>query len=497
MRGDRSSLISPSPDELPLLFDLVRLLGRHVELDEAMLPLVELLEDKAGLTSGRAFLREEAEGELPLDDSSQGRLLAKAIRDGVPCTEGVELAVPVMIGGSPVGALSFARGVCPEDRALGLLLASAALVAEAVVLRRRLRKSSAAEDGAAQLSGHLSYGRDRTGAPRGGEEPDEDQGAWRPERIVGRSAAMRELLSLMDRVAGTETTVLITGESGTGKELVARAIHERSPRARGPFVAVNCAALPESVIESELFGHERGAFTGAHERRKGRFELADGGTLFLDEIGELSLAVQVKLLRVLQEGEYQRVGASASARTDVRVLAATNRDLEADVASGRFRADLFYRLNVFPIRVPPLRERRSDIILLADYFAGRIALRAGKSIARISSPAIDLLMTYHWPGNVRELENCIERAVVLSTDAVIHSYHLPPSLQSAESTGTGPAAGLDASLTRLERELLVEALKISRGNAAEAARRLGISERRMGIALGRLGIDRKRFHTPA
>jgi len=299
----------------------------------------------------------------------------------------------------------------------------------------------------------------------------------------------------MDRVAGTDTTVLISGESGTGKELVARAIHERSRRARGPFVAVNCAALPESVIESELFGHERGAFTGAIERRRGRFELADGGTLFLDEIGELSLPVQAKLLRVLQEGEFQRVGGSATIKTEVRVLAASNRDLDEDVASGRFRADLFYRLNVFPIRVPPLRERRSDIILLADHFAAKQAIRAGKSIARISSPAIDLFMTYHWPGNVRELENCIERAVVLSTDAVIHAYHLPPSLQSAESTGTGPVSSLDASLSRLERELLVEALKMSRGNAAEAGRRLGLSERRMGLALRRYGLDWRRFRT--
>src|SRR5208282_2516865 len=214
--------------------------------------------------------------------------------------------------------------------------------------------------------------------------------------------------------------------------LVARALHERSGRAKSAFIAVNCAALPESVIESELFGHERGSFTGAQEQRRGRFELADGGTLFLDEVGELSQAVQAKLLRVLQEGEFQRVGGSVTLKVDVRVIAATNRDLEKEVAESRFRADLFWRLNVFPLRVPPLRERRSDIVLLADYFAEKHGRRSGKPILRISSPAIDLLMTYHWPGNVRELENCIERAVILSTDAVIHAYHLPPSLQSAD-----------------------------------------------------------------
>jgi Nif-specific regulatory protein len=330
--------------------------------------------------------------------------------------------------------------------------------------------------------------------PQSAEPLFVDEG-WAPAAIIGRSAPMRELFSMMDRVAGTETTVLITGESGTGKELVARALHERSGRAKKAFVAVNCAALPESVIESELFGHERGAFTGAQELRRGRFELADGGTLFLDEIGELSQAVQAKLLRVLQEGEFQRVGGSATLKTDVRVLTATNRDLEKEVADFRFRSDLFWRLNVFPLRVPPLRERRSDIVLLADHFAEKHGRRSGKPILRISSPAIDLLVTYHWPGNVRELENCIERAVILSTDSVIHAYHLPPSLQSADSTGTGPASTLDASLARLERELLVEALKICRGNAAAAARRLGVTERRMGLAIHRYGIDWRRFRT--
>ncbi len=313
--------------------------------------------------------------------------------------------------------------------------------------------------------------------------------------MVGKSAAMAELRALLERVAPSEATVLLEGESGTGKELAARAIHALSRRASGPFVAVNCAALPEALVESELFGHEKGAFTGAHALRRGRFELAEGGTLFLDEVAELGPPLQAKLLRVLQERSYERVGGFRTIRADIRVVAATNRDLAAEVAAGRFREDLYWRLAVFPLRLPPLRERGGDIVLLADHFAEKHGARSGKPIVRISTPALDLLTIYHWPGNVRELENAIERAVLLSEDGVIHAYHLPPSLQSAESTGTAPASGLDEALARLERELIVEALKIEGGNAAAAARRLAITERRMGLALKRYGIDWRRFRT--
>jgi len=497
MRDERPALLSPDPADLPLLFEAGRLLVRHANLEEAMSPLLAFLADRVDLAGGIAALAMSDDGEVrvaavadPANAALAGKrielgagLLGKALATAGPVFEAESLAVPVMLGGSAVGALSFSRFFGSREHTLVIASSIAALVAEALGLRRRLARAATLGDSAV---GHV--------VPQTAEPLGIDEG-WAPAAIVGRAAPMRELYSLMDRVAGTETTVLVSGESGTGKELVARALHERSGRAKAAFIAVNCAALPESVIESELFGHERGSFTGAQELRRGRFELADDGTLFLDEVGELSQGVQAKLLRVLQEGEFQRVGGSVTLKTDVRVIAATNRDLEREVAEGRFRADLFWRLNVFPLRVPPLRERRSDIVLLADYFAEKHGRRAGKPILRISSPAIDLLMTYHWPGNVRELENCVERAVILSTDSVIHAYHLPPSLQSADSTGTGPASTLDASLARLERELLVEALKICRGNAAAAARRLGITERRMGLALHRYGIDWRRFRT--
>ncbi|MHC4094325.1 MAG: sigma-54 interaction domain-containing protein, partial [Planctomycetota bacterium] len=266
-----------------------------------------------------------------------------------------------------------------------------------------------------------------------------------------------------------------------------------SRRASKPFIKVNCAALPETIVESELFGHERGAFTGAITQRKGRFELAKGGTLFLDEVGDFSPATQIKMLRVLQEREFERVGGTATIKADVRIIAATNRDLEQMAVEGTFRQDLYYRLHVFPIHLPPLRERRADISLLADFFVEKYSKVNHKSIRRVSTPAIDMLMSYHWPGNVRELENCIERAVLMSTDDVIHSHHLPPTLQTAESSGTTPRGSLPEAMDNLERELILDALKISRGNMAKAARALGITERVMGLRVSKHNIDARRF----
>jgi Nif-specific regulatory protein len=311
--------------------------------------------------------------------------------------------------------------------------------------------------------------------------------------MIGTSSAMRDMYSLVTQVAPTDANVLITGESGTGKELVAAEIFRLSKRGGRPFLKVNCAALPESVIESELFGHEKGAFTGAISQHKGRFEMADTGTIFLDEIGELPPQIQVKLLRVLQERDFERVGGSQTIKVNVRIIAASNRNLEEEVKAGRFREDLYYRINVFMLHTPPLRQRKSDIMLLADYFIEKYAEKNGKLIKRISSLAIDLLTNYHWPGNVRELENCIERAVILSKDMVIHSYNLPPSLQSAASTNTELTTTLDAALSRLEKEMITESLKNTEGNMSAAARILGITERQMGLRIHHYGINWRAF----
>ncbi len=316
-------------------------------------------------------------------------------------------------------------------------------------------------------------------------------------RIVARAKAMKPVLQMIETVAGSDATVLIRGESGTGKELVADAIHHLSARRDQPFVKVNCAALAEGVLESELFGHEAGAFTGALQRRLGRFEMANGGTIFLDEIGDFAPSIQVTLLRILQEQTFERVGGSQTLKTDVRVIAATNRDLEALMVGERFRHDLYYRLNVFPIHVPPLRERRTDILLLADSFVERCSRALNKDVRRISSEAIDLLMAYHWPGNVRELENCIERAVLLTKDGVIHAHHLPPTLQTPASSGTSPKGTLQSTVEAVERELIVDALKDTRGNMAEAARRLGVTERQMGLRVKKYGLTPKRYRTVA
>lgn len=306
---------------------------------------------------------------------------------------------------------------------------------------------------------------------------------------------MREIHAMIERIAQTRTTVLLLGESGVGKELVANAIHYASPQARGPFIKFNCAALPESLIESELFGHEKGAFTGAASQRIGRFEQSDGGTLFLDEIGELSPAMQAKLLRVLQERTFERVGGNRPIRVDIRIVTATNKDLTVMSAEGKFREDLFFRLNVFPIMIPPLRERGSDIITLADHFVARFAKENGKEIKRITTPALDLLMSYHWPGNVRELENVIERATILADDHVIHAYNLPPSLQTAINSGTVGKIGLQAKLDAVAYEMIVDAMQTTGGNISNAARELGITRHSFRLRMDKLNIDYRKFRT--
>ncbi len=315
----------------------------------------------------------------------------------------------------------------------------------------------------------------------------------RPANIIGNTKPMIGLFKMIEKIAKTSATTLILGESGVGKELVASAIHFKSHRSSNAFIKFNCAALPESIVESELFGHEKGAFTGASATRQGRFELAHMGTIFLDEVGELSLPIQAKLLRIIQEKEFERVGGSKTIKVDVRVIAATNRNLEDLIREGLFREDLFYRLNIFPITVPPLRERKTDILLLADYFVEKYNTANQKGIRRISTTAIDMLMRYHWPGNVRELQNCMERAVILSEDNVIHGYHLPPTLQTAESSGTPYTGSLQQKLDAIEKEMIMEALKRTKGNMSRAAVQLGLSDRIMGLRIKKFDIDYRKF----
>ena len=311
--------------------------------------------------------------------------------------------------------------------------------------------------------------------------------------IIGNSNKMREVFQMISQVCRSNATVLLRGESGTGKELVANAIHYNSPRAKNTFIKVNCAALPSTLIESELFGHEKGAFTGAIKQKRGKFELANKGTIFLDEIGSIGLDVQANLLRVLQEKEFERVGGTQTIKVDVRIIAATSKNLEQAVEEETFRGDLYYRLNVFPLYLPPLRERKTDVLLLADHFLELYAKENNKDIRRLSTPAIDMFMQYHWPGNVRELENCIERAVLLCEGGVIRSYHLPPTLQTGEQSDTVPARSLEEAVAGLEREIIIDALKNTRGNMALAAELLQTTVRKFTYKAKKYGVDYRQY----
>ncbi len=503
--------------ELLLLFEISQSLDQSMNLDEVVGPVFELLAQHRGMMRGTLTLLNRESGEILIEAAhglsqeqiERGRyrpgegVTGKVIATGKPAIvphisdeplfldrtgarSSLEkkdisfICVPIKIGNEVIGALSadrlFEDGISfVED--VRLLSIVASMIAQAV----RLRQS-------AQEERHRLIEENK-------RLQDQLKDRFQPANIVGNSKSMQNVYDLIAQVTRSDTTVLIRGESGTGKELVAHAVHFNSGRADKPFIKVNCGALPESVVESELFGHEKGAFTGAISTRKGRFELAHGGTIFLDEVGDLSLMTQVKLLRVIQEREFERVGGNVTRRTDVRIIAATNRDLELLVEGRKFRHDLYYRINVFPIHVPPLRERKTDIPLLADYFVEKYGKANNKTITRISTRAIDMLMSYHWPGNVRELENCIERAVLLTTDGVIHGRHLPPTLQTprrelVERTGT-----LEIALSNLERDMLMDALKVCRGNKTKAARILGITERVMGLRVQKYGIDPKRFRT--
>jgi len=503
--------------ELTLLFEISQILDQDMDLKEVITPLLEPLAENIGMERGTITLLNRKTGEISIEaayglsdeEKIKGRyklgegITGKVVQSGQPMIiPDIEMepsfldrtgarktrnrktsfiCVPIKSGNEVIGAFSVDRplqesGLDLEDD-VRLLTIVASMIARAVKLRQH------SEEEKQKL------------LDENNRLQKELKAKFQPDNMIGNSQAMQEAFDLIAQVSKSEATVLIRGESGTGKELVAHAIHYNSLRAEKPFIKVNCAALPESVIESELFGHEKGAFTGALATRKGRFELADGGTIFLDEIGELSAMTQVKLLRVLQEREIERVGGSETIKINVRVIAATNRNLEDEIVNGTFREDLYYRLNVFPIHIPPLRERKTDIMLLSDFFTEKYSKKNRKQVKRISSSAIDLIMSYHWPGNVRELENCIERASLLSTDQVIHAYHLPPSLQSAESSDTGIHMTLEQSVENLEKELIKEALKSNRGNMAKAARKLNITERIMGLRVKKYDIDYKKYRT--
>lgn len=377
---------------------------------------------------------------------------------------------PIMLSGNVIGAIwidqNFPPGNKPQE-ALELLRVIASMLAP------------------------IAYAEQ---VPRPSPPPDERLLG----RFIGACPNIRQVCAQIVQVAPSSMTVLLEGESGTGKELAALAIHEAGARQGGPFVSLNCAALPEHLVESELFGHERGSFTGASQTRKGKFELADHGTLFLDEIGDMSLPMQAKLLRVLQEHSFERVGGMRLLKVDVRVVAATNRNLAEMVREGSFRRDLFYRLNVFPIRMPPLRERREDIPALARHFAAEQASADGLPAPGISPAAMDLLCRHEWPGNIRELRNAMERACLLSAGKAILPWHLPEEIRAAnkkefQSINKSGKAPLPEKLQSLEKEAIVKALEETNGHIGKASAKLGLTERIFSLRLGKYGIDYKDF----
>jgi transcriptional regulator with GAF, ATPase, and Fis domain len=432
-------------------------------------------------------------GEIALIHDARGELDATRPGDRLIVEGGGRscLIVPMRFGERIGGGLYFGKRQ-PNwfDRLDAEVAAAVASQVVLAVQHQRLaeeqRRLASVETHAKRLEQRLASLRDELGERYGFD------------RIVGRSPALREVLERAAKVAPTEATVLLTGESGTGKELVARAVHHASQRADGPFVAINCAALADTLLESELFGHERGAFTGADRQKPGRFELAAGGTLFLDEVGELSAAVQAKLLRVLQEREFQRVGGTVTLKSDVRLIAATNRNLGREVQAGRFRDDLYYRLNVFAIRLPPLRERGEDVLLLADFFVHSLGARMGKADLGLSRDAREALLNHAWPGNIRELQNAVERALIVSDGGLLTAAHLgidsgaarvsAPPLPTAVAV---PVAAKDAdSLRGMEKRMVLEAVRKAGGNKSRAAALLGLTRSQLYTRLKRHGLDR-------
>lgn len=503
--------VSREIKELTLLFEISKKLGESLDLKAALKFVLQIMAENMEMPRGALTILNRASGEIAIEES-YGLLPEEEVRGKYLMGEGITgrvidsgetvivprisespvfldrtgsrekldkrdiafICVPIKIGNEVIGTISVDRLInsgTSFEKDVRLLTIIASTVSQAVRLRQLAQEEL---DEIKEENRRLQ---------------DELKIKYGPKTIIGTSKVMQNIYGMIEKVCRTNATVLILGESGVGKERVAHAIHYNSSYANGPYIIVNCAALPESLIESELFGHEKGAFTGATSFRRGRFELADNGTIFLDEIGDLPPATQTKLLRVLQERVFERIGGSTSIKVNIRIIAATNRDLEALMREGKFREDLYYRLNIFPIVVSPLRERKTDIILLANHFIEKYAGELGKKIESISGPATDMLMRYHWPGNVRELENCIERAIILCTDGVIRTHHLPPNLKAGNNIVSESQETLQETLNTVEREMIINALRHSNGNMAGAARMLGLTERMMGLRVAKFGIN--------
>jgi Nif-specific regulatory protein len=493
-----SQALSESLDLRKSLYKVLDILSNSMDMVRGTVTILNLLRNEISIEVAHGMSRVAMErGKYQLGEGVTGRVIQTgeaflvpkisqeplflnrtATRRVIRDQELSFICVPVRKGDQVVGALSVDRpfeesfSLKEGERLLSII---ATMIAQHVINLERiqLEKEQLREENQ-RLRDELSK-------------------KYRITNIIGNSNKMREVFQMISQVCESNATVLIRGESGTGKELAANAIHYNSPRAQQPFVKVNCAALPANLIESELFGHEKGAFTGAIRQKPGKFELANKGTIFLDEIGSIGADLQVKLLRVLQEREFERVGGYHTIKADIRIIAATSKNLEQAVEEGTFRSELYYRLNVFPIYMPPLRERKTDILLLADFFLEKYARENRKDIRRLSTPAIDMLMQYHWPGNVRELENCIERAILLCEGGVIHAYHLPPSLQTGEESDTLPALSLEDSVGNLEREMIIDALKNTHGNMARAAQLLHITERKFAYKAKRYGVGYRKY----
>jgi len=497
--------------ELETLEEIARRLSRKSQQEEVLLDVIDVLERSRSVQRGTIMLlttdgrelRVEAAKDPSIRQSSNAAyrrgegITGQVLESGEPrivplvaeeprfkgrvhgrSNESLSfLCVPITVDNEPVGTLSVdcqAQGMPALEELLRFLSIVATMIATDVASRRNARMERQVLE-----SENLRL---RT----------EMMEKFQPENMVGNSHAMHEVYTRIHQVAASDTTVLIRGESGTGKELVASAIHYGSTRSEKPFVKVNCAALNENLLESELFGHEKGAFTGALQTRIGRVQEAEGGTLFLDEIGDFSPTTQVKLLRVLQERTYERVGSNEQRQANVRIIAATNANLEDAIAENRFRQDLFYRINVFPIHLPPLRARKDDVLMLTNFFMHKYSKQMKIEIRRISTPAINMLMAYHWPGNVRELENTIEYAVLMGKeDGVIHGHDLPPTLQTpvAIAATSGNNHTLKARVAILERDMIVDSLKRHKGTVSAAARELGITERMVRYKIKNLDID--------